>query len=166
MPDYGHPLRFGSFITPVNSPSSRPVQLAVLSEQLGLDLVTFQDHPYQPSFLDTWTLLSWAGAQTERVQLSGNVLNLPLRQPAVLARAAASLDLLSGGRVSLGIGATASSTRLPTRRAAERSSSVLARAAASTPSRCSWSTPTTRTPSSSNCSRSPTSPRCSTSRSA
>ena len=105
MPDYGHPLRFGSFITPVNSPASQPVRLAVLSEQLGLDLVTFQDHPYQPSFLDTWTLLSWAGAQTERVQLSGNVLNLPLRQPAVLARAAASLDLLSGGRVSLGIGA-------------------------------------------------------------
>jgi alkanesulfonate monooxygenase SsuD/methylene tetrahydromethanopterin reductase-like flavin-dependent oxidoreductase (luciferase family)/FAD/FMN-containing dehydrogenase len=105
MPDYGHPLRFGSFITPVNSPSSQPVQLAVLSEQLGLDLVTFQDHPYQPSFLDTWTLLSWVAAQTERVALSGNVLNLPLRQPAVLARAAASLDLLSGGRVSLGIGA-------------------------------------------------------------
>jgi alkanesulfonate monooxygenase SsuD/methylene tetrahydromethanopterin reductase-like flavin-dependent oxidoreductase (luciferase family)/FAD/FMN-containing dehydrogenase len=105
MPDYGHPLRFGSFIAPVNSPASRPVELAVLSEQLGLDLVTFQDHPYQPSYLDTWTLLSWAGAQTERIQLSGNVLNLPLRQPAVLARAAASLDLLSGGRVSLGIGA-------------------------------------------------------------
>ena len=105
MPDYGHPLRFGSFITPVNSPASQPVQLAVLSEELGLDLVTFQDHPYQPSFLDTWTLLSWAGARTERVQLSGNVLNLPLRQPAVLARSLASLDLLSGGRVSLGIGA-------------------------------------------------------------
>jgi alkanesulfonate monooxygenase SsuD/methylene tetrahydromethanopterin reductase-like flavin-dependent oxidoreductase (luciferase family)/FAD/FMN-containing dehydrogenase len=77
----------------------------VLSEELGFDLVTFQDHPYQPSFLDTWTLLSWVAAQTERVQVAGNVLNLPLRQPAVLARAAASLDLLSGGRVSVGIGA-------------------------------------------------------------
>jgi FAD/FMN-containing dehydrogenase len=105
MPDYGHELRFGSFITPVNSPASAPVELAVLSEELGLDLVTFQDHPYQPSFLDTWTLLSWAGAHTERVHLAGNVLNLPLRQPAVLARSAASLDLLTGGRVSLGIGA-------------------------------------------------------------
>ncbi|MGD0239922.1 MAG: LLM class flavin-dependent oxidoreductase [Streptosporangiaceae bacterium] len=105
MPDYGHPIRFGSFITPVNSPASAPERLAVLSEELGFDLVTFQDHPYQPSFLDTWTLLSWVAARTERVHLSGNVLNLPLRQPAVLARAAASLDLLSGGRVSLGIGA-------------------------------------------------------------
>lgn len=105
MPDYGHPLRFGSFVTPVNAPAQQPVRLARLSEELGLDLVTFQDHPYQPAFLDTWTLMSWAAAQTERIHLAGNVLNLPLRPPAVLARAVASLDLLSGGRVELGIGA-------------------------------------------------------------
>lgn len=105
MPDYGHPLRFGSFITPVNSPAAQPADLAVLSEEVGLDVVTFQDHPYQPSFHDTWTLLSWVAARTERIELAGNVLNLPLRQPAVLARSAISLDLLSGGRVSLGLGA-------------------------------------------------------------
>jgi alkanesulfonate monooxygenase SsuD/methylene tetrahydromethanopterin reductase-like flavin-dependent oxidoreductase (luciferase family) len=106
MPDYGHPLRFGTFIGPTNSPPSRPVELAQLSERLGFDFVTFQDHPYQSSFLDTWTLLSWVAARTERIGVSGNVLNLPLRQPpAVLARAAASLDLLSGGRTSLGLGA-------------------------------------------------------------
>jgi alkanesulfonate monooxygenase SsuD/methylene tetrahydromethanopterin reductase-like flavin-dependent oxidoreductase (luciferase family) len=80
--------------------------LAQLSERLGFDFVTFQDHPYQSSFLDTWTLLSWVAARTERIGLSGNVLNLPLRQPpAVLARATASLDLLSGARISLGLGA-------------------------------------------------------------
>jgi alkanesulfonate monooxygenase SsuD/methylene tetrahydromethanopterin reductase-like flavin-dependent oxidoreductase (luciferase family) len=105
MTDYGHPLRFGTFVTPRNVPAEQPVRLADLSEQLGFDLVTFQDHPYQPGFLDTWTLLSWVAARTERIHVSGNVLNLPLRNPAVLARAAASLDLLSGGRVSLGIGA-------------------------------------------------------------
>ncbi|GEK18653.1 LLM class flavin-dependent oxidoreductase [Cellulomonas persica] len=105
MPDYGHPLRFGTFITPVNAPADQPVRLAQLSEELGYDLVTFQDHPYQPAFHDTWTLLTWVAARTERIQLAGNVLNLPLRQPAVLARSAASLDLLSGGRVNLGIGA-------------------------------------------------------------
>ncbi len=105
MPDYGHPLRFGTFIVPVNTPPHRPVELAMLSERVGFDLVTFQDHPYQPSFHDTWTLLTWVAARTERIELSGNVLNLPLRQPAVLARAAASLDLLSGGRVNLGLGA-------------------------------------------------------------
>ena len=106
MPDYGHPLRFATFISPTNSPAHRPVELAQLSERLGFDFVTFQDHPYQSSFLDTWTLLSWVAARTERIGVSGNVLNLPLRQPpAVLARAAASLDLLSGGRTSLGLGA-------------------------------------------------------------
>jgi alkanesulfonate monooxygenase SsuD/methylene tetrahydromethanopterin reductase-like flavin-dependent oxidoreductase (luciferase family) len=106
MPDYGHPLRFATFISPANSPAHRPVELGQLSERLGFDFVTFQDHPYKADFLDTWTLLSWAAARTERIGLSGNVLNLPLRQPpAVLARATASLDLLSGGRMSLGLGA-------------------------------------------------------------
>jgi alkanesulfonate monooxygenase SsuD/methylene tetrahydromethanopterin reductase-like flavin-dependent oxidoreductase (luciferase family)/FAD/FMN-containing dehydrogenase len=105
MPDYGHPLRFGSFITPVNARPQHPVDLAVLSEEVGLDLVTFQDHPYQAAFHDTWTLLSWVAARTTRIHVSGNVLNLPLRQPAVLARAAASLDLLSDGRFELGLGA-------------------------------------------------------------
>jgi len=106
MPDYGHPLRFATFIGPTNSPPSRPVELAQLSERLGFYFVTFQDHPYQSSYLDTWTLLSWVAARTERIRVSGNMLNLPLRQPpAVLARAAASLDLLSGGRTSLGLGA-------------------------------------------------------------
>lgn len=105
MPDYGHPLRFGTFITPVNRPPEAAVDLAVVSEELGFDLVTFQDHPYQPKFHDTWTLLTWVAARTERVQLSGNVLNLPLRQPAVLARSAASVDLLTGGRLALGLGA-------------------------------------------------------------
>jgi alkanesulfonate monooxygenase SsuD/methylene tetrahydromethanopterin reductase-like flavin-dependent oxidoreductase (luciferase family)/FAD/FMN-containing dehydrogenase len=103
--DYGHELRFGTFITPQNQRPQDVVALAQLTEQAGLDLVTFQDHPYQPAFLDTWTLLSYVAARTERVRLSGNVLNLPLRQPAVLARAAASLDLLSGGRFELGLGA-------------------------------------------------------------
>ncbi len=59
-----HELRFGSFITPVNARPQRVVDLAVLSEDAGLDVVTFQDHPYQSSFLDTWTLLSWVAART------------------------------------------------------------------------------------------------------
>lgn len=105
MTDYGFPLVFGSFTTPLNADAARTVGLAVLAEQVGLDLVTFQDHPYQPGFLDTWTLLSFVAARTSAVQLSANVLNLPLRPPAVLARSVASLDLLSGGRVELGLGA-------------------------------------------------------------
>jgi alkanesulfonate monooxygenase SsuD/methylene tetrahydromethanopterin reductase-like flavin-dependent oxidoreductase (luciferase family) len=107
MADYGHDLVFGTFLTPQNGDPQAPVVLAQLSERAGLDLVTFQDHPYQPAFLDTWTLLSYVAASTERIKISGNVINLPLRPPVLLARQAASLDLLSGGRFELGLGAGA-----------------------------------------------------------
>lgn len=107
MTDYGHELLFGTFVTPTAQNSRKVIDLAVTADRAGLDLVTFQDHPYQPSFLDTWTLLSYVAARTERIHVAGNVINLPLRPPAVLARAVASLDILSGGRVDLGIGAGA-----------------------------------------------------------
>lgn len=105
MPDYGHDLLFGAFITPAATPAMHAVDLAIVADRAGLDLVTFQDHPYQPALLDAWTLLSYVASRTERIHVAGNVLNLPLRPPAVLARAAASLDLLSGGRFALGLGA-------------------------------------------------------------
>lgn len=107
MTDYGHRLEFGTFITPTAQDPERAVGLAELTETAGLDLASFQDHPYNPDFLDTWTLLSWVAARTERLRVAGNVLNLPLRPPAVLARSAASLDLLSKGRFELGLGAGA-----------------------------------------------------------
>ncbi|MFY1634746.1 LLM class flavin-dependent oxidoreductase [Solwaraspora sp. WMMB335] len=107
MTDYGHDLLFGTFITPIAEQPDRVVALAQLTEDVGLDLVTVQDHPYQARFLDTWTLLSVIAASTSRVRVSPNVANLPLRPPAVLARSAASLDLLTGGRVELGLGAGA-----------------------------------------------------------
>jgi alkanesulfonate monooxygenase SsuD/methylene tetrahydromethanopterin reductase-like flavin-dependent oxidoreductase (luciferase family) len=107
MSDYGHDLKFGSFLTPTNDRPDQVVELAMLSEVVGLDLVTFQDHPYLPTFLDTWTLLSFVAARTSTISLAPNVVNLPLRPPAVLARAVASLDLLSHGRVELGLGAGA-----------------------------------------------------------
>ncbi len=107
MTDYGHDLTFGVFITPVAQPAQQAVELAMVADQAGFDLATFQDHPYQPVFHDTWTLLSYVASKTKRIHVSGNVINLPLRQPAVLARSVASLDILSGGRVELGIGAGA-----------------------------------------------------------
>jgi alkanesulfonate monooxygenase SsuD/methylene tetrahydromethanopterin reductase-like flavin-dependent oxidoreductase (luciferase family) len=107
MPDYGHELQFGSFLTPTHRDPQAVVALAIAAERAGLDLVTFQDHPYQPRFLDTWTLLSYVAARTERVHLAPNVLNVPLRSPAVVARAAAGLDLLTDGRVELGLGSGA-----------------------------------------------------------
>jgi alkanesulfonate monooxygenase SsuD/methylene tetrahydromethanopterin reductase-like flavin-dependent oxidoreductase (luciferase family) len=49
----------------------------MVADRAGLDLVTFQDHPYQPAFHDTWTLLSYVAARTKDIHVSGNVLNLP-----------------------------------------------------------------------------------------
>ncbi|TNC18234.1 LLM class flavin-dependent oxidoreductase [Georgenia sp. 311] len=103
--DYGHPLQLGVFLTPTAEAPHAAVDLAVRAEELGLDLVTIQDHPYQPRFHETWTLLSWIAGRTERIGLAPSVLNVPMRPPAVVARAAASLDLLSGGRLTLGLGA-------------------------------------------------------------
>lgn len=105
--DYGHDLLFGTFVTPTNQPVHQAVEQAVVADRAGLDLVTFQDHPYVAKFHDTSTLLAYAAARTERIHLSANVTNLPLRPPAVLARSIATLDLLSGGRIELGIGAGA-----------------------------------------------------------
>jgi alkanesulfonate monooxygenase SsuD/methylene tetrahydromethanopterin reductase-like flavin-dependent oxidoreductase (luciferase family) len=107
MTSYGHELRFGIFASPVAEPAAHAVDLAVIAEDAGLDLVTFQDHPYNPQFLDTWTLIAYAASRTSRIRLGGNVLNLPLRDPVELARAVATLDQLSGGRVELGLGAGA-----------------------------------------------------------
>ncbi|MGV9304495.1 MULTISPECIES: LLM class flavin-dependent oxidoreductase [unclassified Nonomuraea] len=103
MSDYGRPLQFGYFLVP--DAGDPVIEHARLADRLGLDLIGVQDHPYQRRYLDTWTLLSVIAAVTERVTVFPDVANLPLRQPAVLAKSAASLDLLSGGRVELGLGA-------------------------------------------------------------
>jgi alkanesulfonate monooxygenase SsuD/methylene tetrahydromethanopterin reductase-like flavin-dependent oxidoreductase (luciferase family) len=102
--DYGHPVRFGVFITPVAQPK-HSLAVAGLADELGFDLIGLQDHPYQSRFLDAWTLLTAMAMRTKRIQVFPDVANLPLRPPAILAKAAASLDLLTGGRVELGLGA-------------------------------------------------------------
>jgi alkanesulfonate monooxygenase SsuD/methylene tetrahydromethanopterin reductase-like flavin-dependent oxidoreductase (luciferase family)/hemerythrin-like domain-containing protein len=107
MTDYGHELQFGTFLTPSADNAAQILELAQLTELVGLELVTIQDHPYQARHLDTWTLLSVIAARTSTLRVAPNVANLPLRQPVVLARSVASLDILSGGRVELGLGAGA-----------------------------------------------------------
>jgi Luciferase-like monooxygenase/Hemerythrin HHE cation binding domain len=102
--DYGHDLSFGIFVTPQADAGPHVIELARRAEAAGLDWVSVQDHPYQPAFLDAWTLLTAIATATEDIGVFPNVANLPLRPPAMLARAAASLDILSGGRVELGIG--------------------------------------------------------------
>src|SRR5215217_6496934 len=100
-------IKLGVFAVPDATDPSGTVERILAADRAGLDVVGVQDHPYQRRFFDTWTLLSYAAARTERVRLIPDVANLPLRPPALLAKAAASLDVLSGGRVELGLGAGA-----------------------------------------------------------
>jgi alkanesulfonate monooxygenase SsuD/methylene tetrahydromethanopterin reductase-like flavin-dependent oxidoreductase (luciferase family) len=103
--DYGRPIEFGYSIIPVASEYPSLAGTARVADELGFDLLGIQDHPYQWRFLDTWTLISVLAAQTSRIRLFPDVANLPLRPPAVLAKAVASLDVISGGRTELGLGA-------------------------------------------------------------
>ncbi len=98
---------FGVFPVPLAAEQDAVVEQVLLADRLGLDLVGIQDHPYQRRHLDAWTLLSYLAGRTERVTLFPDVANLPLRHPGVLAKSAATLDRLSGGRVELGLGAGA-----------------------------------------------------------
>ena len=103
MTDDRRPIKFGYFLIPnADAPLLSIVQEA---ERLGLDYIAVQDHPYQRRFVDTFTLLSMIAAKTSRIGLFPDVANLPLRPPAVMAKAAASIDVLSGGRFELGLGA-------------------------------------------------------------
>ena len=100
-------VKLGVFAVPDATDPETTIESMVAADRVGLDLVGVQDHPYQRRFFDTWTLLSYAAGRTERVRLVPDVINLPLRLPSVLAKSVASLDVLSGGRVELGIGAGA-----------------------------------------------------------
>jgi alkanesulfonate monooxygenase SsuD/methylene tetrahydromethanopterin reductase-like flavin-dependent oxidoreductase (luciferase family) len=105
LPDAGLPVRFGWFLVPEAADPRGLVEAARLAERAGFDLIGIQDHPYQRRYLDTFTLLAALATTTERVGLFPDVASLPLRHPAMLAKAAASIDLISGGRFELGLGA-------------------------------------------------------------
>jgi alkanesulfonate monooxygenase SsuD/methylene tetrahydromethanopterin reductase-like flavin-dependent oxidoreductase (luciferase family) len=103
VPDYGRDLTFGYFLIP--NAADPLLDTAREIEARGLDWIGVQDHPYQRRFVDTWVLLGAIAAVTTRVGFFPDVANLPLRPPAVMGKAAASLDVLSGGRFELALGA-------------------------------------------------------------
>jgi alkanesulfonate monooxygenase SsuD/methylene tetrahydromethanopterin reductase-like flavin-dependent oxidoreductase (luciferase family) len=98
---------FGIFPTPNAEDRDQILEQVLTAEREGLDLVGIQDHPYQRRFLDTWSHIAYLAARTERIRFFPDVANLPLRPPAVMAKAAATIDLLSDGRFELGLGAGA-----------------------------------------------------------
>jgi len=91
------------------------VNLAVTAERLGFDSVWGNDHvttqryvraefAEPPRYLDPWLYLSYVAARTTTLRLATCVSVLPFRHPVVLAKQAATLDQLSGGRLTLGVG--------------------------------------------------------------
>jgi FAD/FMN-containing dehydrogenase len=99
--DLGHPLQLGVLLPAGSGDPGAAARLARLAEQLGLDLVVLPGD----GDLDPWTALAHVAASTRDVAVATRGLRLDDRPPAVLARAAASLDLLAGGRLTLGLGA-------------------------------------------------------------
>src|SRR2546422_10609836 len=107
MNEYQQDVRFGANVDPTANDPSWPLRLTHAIERAGLEYIGIQDHPYNSGFLETWTLIATLLQATERVHIFPNVANLPLRPPVMLAKAAATLDVLSGGRAELGLGAGA-----------------------------------------------------------
>lgn len=103
--DYGRDIEFGVFPSPETAKLDRTWAVIDAAERGGLDFVGIQDHPYQRRHLDTWALMATVLARTERLRVFPDVANLPLRPPAIIAKNSASLDVLSGGRFELGLGA-------------------------------------------------------------
>ena len=99
-------LIFGVGLPASAAPGDDPVGMAEEAERLGYDFVSAADHPTgpEPSY-ETITMLTWIAARTSQIKVASRVLAVPFRRPAMVAKLATSLDLLSGGRFILGMGA-------------------------------------------------------------
>lgn len=100
-------LRFGIQLAPTADELPRLRALARVADREGLDLLGIQDHPYAGGLADTFAVIATVLAETERLRVFPDVASLPLRGPALLGKQAATLDLLSGGRFELALGAGA-----------------------------------------------------------
>ena len=87
--------------------------IAVAAEEAGADTVMVMDHFYQLPLLgppdaemfEAYTLLGALAARTKKVKLGTLVTGVTYRNPAILAKIVTTLDVISGGRAFLGIGA-------------------------------------------------------------
>jgi probable F420-dependent oxidoreductase len=91
------------------------VKISVEAEAMGYEAVWPNDHittqnyvarmwPKPPRFYEPFVLLSFVAAATKKIKLATGVAVLPVREPIILAKTAATLDVCSGGRVILGVG--------------------------------------------------------------
>jgi F420-dependent oxidoreductase-like protein len=104
------PIRFGLFYPQVGQSFAQIADRVRLAERLGFDSVLFTDHLWsrgrrELDHLEAWTLITAVAAVTERIRVGALVLCNSFRNPALLAKMASSLDVMTGGRLLLGIGA-------------------------------------------------------------
>ena len=101
LPHYGRPIE-----------PSRLIQLAARAEEMGLDSLWVTDHVivprdvpliYRDAMLDPLAVLPWLAGVTERIALGTSVVVLPYRPPLPVAKLLASVDVLSGGRLIVGV---------------------------------------------------------------
>jgi alkanesulfonate monooxygenase SsuD/methylene tetrahydromethanopterin reductase-like flavin-dependent oxidoreductase (luciferase family) len=125
MTDYGHPITFGLSLIPSSDGVGETRSLAQAADAAGLDYLAIQDHAYNPEFLDVWTLITYLAAETDRISFVPDVADLQLRAPTILAKAAASLSVLSGGRIVLGVGGGATADGIASMGGVRRSKSEM-----------------------------------------
>lgn len=102
-----------TFEAPDDQLFDKVAELAVAAEETGFDSVWVMDHFYQlpplggpeRPMLEAYTLLGALGARTERVRLGALVGGVTYRNPALVAKAATTLDVITKGRAILGLGA-------------------------------------------------------------
>lgn len=115
-------MQYGAFFPTRDMPADRAAirDWAQAAEELGFDYIEVSDHvlgadrekipgfegPYDAddSFHETFTTIAYMAAITEKVGFASGVLILPQRQTALVAKQAAQVDILCGGRLRLGVG--------------------------------------------------------------
>ena len=108
-------LQVPSFSYPGGTPEIAPTleRIVRTADEVGFDSIWVMDHLFQirsvgavdEPMLEGWTALGWIGAMTKRARIGLMVGGIPYRLPAIWIKAATTLDVLTGGRAWLGLGA-------------------------------------------------------------
>ena len=108
-------LQVPSFSYPGGTPDIAPTleRIVRTADEVGFDSIWVMDHLFQirsvgavdEPMLEGWTALGWIGAMTKRARIGLMVGGIPYRLPAIWVKAATTLDVLTGGRAWLGLGA-------------------------------------------------------------
>lgn len=102
-------LRFGVYVPQIKTDVTTMIARARTAEEMGFDSFWVMDHLLAPGAppcdtLESWTLLTAIAGATSRLRLGHLVGCAPFRHPSLLAKMAATLDQISGGRLDLGLG--------------------------------------------------------------